>query len=191
MSSRTPNRDLAGPLYGKDPWPLRFHSHDFGAICFNTLECSILYNRRQFGTRTVDRDGAVSDRPSGEPPFEDWRERWRAGDVIVPLEGRTFPGPVTLDWMSLDGAKHMSSLDLDALFADRLILHRVQRHEVREAWLNGASVEPVRPDILVEVNDRAVNLFMRAFVVTEAEQVPGNHRIHHRRDLVLAWSHVY
>lgn len=191
MTSHTPNRDLAGPLYGKDPWPLRFHSHNFGAICFNTLACSLVYNRYQFGTRKVDRDGVVSDGPSGPPPFEAWRDRWTGHHIIVPVGGRTFPGPVALDWTSLDGTRHAASLGLDELFVDRLILHRVRRDEVKEPWLEAASVEPVSPDILVEVNDQTVNIFMRALVATEAEQVPGNSRSHLRDDLMLAWSHTY
>lgn len=191
MVSHKPDRYLAGPLYGKDPWPLKFHSHDFDAVCFNTIACSIVYNRRQFGTRKVDRDGNVSDGPSGAPPFEGWRDHWMGHDGIVPVEGRTFPGPVMLEWVSLDGAEHTAILDLDMLFQDRLILHRVQRHEVKEAWLDAKTINPISPDILVEVNDRTVIVFMRAYVVTEAEQTPGNDRSHHRSDLMLAWTHTY
>jgi hypothetical protein len=190
MASRTPNRDLAGPLYGKDPWPLRFHSHDFDAICFNTLECSILYNRRQFGTRTIDRDGVVTDGPSGTPPFERWRDQWTGNDVIVPSEGRTFPSPVVIEWLSIDGVMHTANLDLDELFAERLILHRVRRDEVKEPWLDAKTVNPVRPDILVEVNDRTVNIFMRALVATAATP-PGNEQGDLRDDLMLAWTHTY
>ena len=191
MASYKPDRYLAGPLYGKDPWPLKFHSHNFDAICFNTLECSIVYNRRQFGTRKVDRDGVVEHTPSGTPPSDSWRDRWTGRDGIVPVDGRTFPGPVALEWMSLDGVQHAASLDLDELFADRLVLHRVARDEVGEPWLDAKTINPISPDILVEVNDRTVNIFMRAHVTTEAEQIPGNDRSHHRRDLMLAWSHTY
>lgn len=186
--SHKPLAGLAGPLYGKEPWPLRFHSHGFGAACFNTLACSIIYNRHQFGTRRWDGDDVAHDRPSGPLPFENWRDEWDGSHSILPFEGRTFPGPVDIEWFSLDGESHALSIDLDEMFRGRLVLHFVKRGEVKEAWLDAKSVEPVSPDILVEVNDRSVSVYMRAFVATEAEQMPGNDRSHFRNDLVLVWN---
>ena len=191
MTSYEPNPELVGPLYGKDPWPLRFHTHGFGAACFNTLACSIIYSRRQFGTRKLGHDGKYHDGQSGQPPFEQWRERWTGHHSVSPVDGKTFSTPLEIEWTSLDGRDHDLSLSFDDVFRDRIILHRVTREEVKEAWLNAKSTNPVRPDILVEVNDRTVNVFMRALVATEAEQIPGNSRSHFRDDLVLAWTQTY
>jgi hypothetical protein len=82
-------------------------------------------------------------------------------------------------------------LDLDKLFADRILLHTVARHEIKEDWLDSKSIDPVRPDILLELNDHVVNIFMRALVATEVEQALGNTRCRLRDDLILAWTHTY
>src|SRR4051812_9857297 len=191
MTSYTPLPVLSGPLYGKEPWPLRFFRHGFDAACFNTLACSILYNRHQFGNRKYEHDGSPIDSPSGKPPFETWRARWTGHHGILPRNGETFPGPVEIEWSSMDGRHHRLSLELDDIFKSRLVLHNVERSEVKEGWLATKSLDPVGPDILVEVNDNVVNVFMRALVATEAEQIPGNSKSHFRDDLILAWTNTY
>lgn len=191
MTSWQPSRSLAGPLYGKEPWPLRFHTHGFGARCYNTLACSLLYNGHQFGTLRMYDDGEYYDKPSGPPPSEHWKDHWSGYHSILTDTGETFPGPVEIEWTALDGSRHHANIDLDGLFRDRLILHKVSRQEVKEPWLATCSVEPVVPDVLVEINDRTVNVYMRAMVMTEAEQVPGNPNSHFRDDLMLAWSRTY
>jgi len=57
--------------------------------------------------------------------------------------------------------------------------------------LGAKSVDPVSPDILVEVNDNVVNVYMRALVATEAEQMPGNSRNHFRDDIIPVWTRNY
>ena len=47
------------------------------------------------------------------------------------------------------------------------------------------------PDILLEVNDRTINVYMRAFVPTRELQIPGNKYSRFRDDLILAWSKTY
>ncbi len=191
MTSYRPPPELAGPLYGKNPWPLRFHTHGFGAARYNTLACSLIYNNYQFGTRRLGYDGEPNDQPSGAPPCENWRDEWNGGHIIPLTQGRTFPGLVEIEWTSMDGDSHRAAINLDELFRERLILHKVARSEVKEAWLDAKSIHPVSPDILVEVNDRTVSVFMRAHVATETEQIPGNSRSHFRGDLVLAWKRTY
>lgn len=191
MPSHTPDPSLAGPLYGKDPWPLRFHSHSFDATCFNTLACSIVYDRRQFGTQKVDHRGEPYDDLSGEPPFETWRQRWAGHHSVTPVNGKTFPSHVEIKWKSLSGNLHAATLNLDKMFRHRLVLHNVTREDVRSAWLDAKSIHPVSPDILVEVNDRTINVFMRALVVTEAAREPGNANSYFRDELMLAWTCNY
>ncbi|HVI55862.1 MAG TPA: hypothetical protein VM621_12535 [Luteibacter sp.] len=191
MTSFKPIPELAGPLYGKHPWPLRFHRHGFHAVCFNSLYCSIIYNGHQFGTRQYEYDGTPIDKPSGPPPFESWRDQWTGSHSISPVRGKTFTSTVDIEWGSLDGRRHGTSIDLDVLFKERLILHKVGRDEVKEAWLATTSLSPVSPDLLVEVNDAVVNVYMRAIVATEAEQIPGNSHSHFRDDIILAWTRTY
>lgn len=190
MQSKESARRLAGPLYGQEPWPIRFHEHTFSTGRFNTLTCSFLYNNYQFGTQKRDWTGQIFERPSGPPP-EDRSVLWNSGHIIVPKRGRTFPGPVELAWTSLDNTRLQASVDLDALFKNRLVLHNVSREEVREAWLKTLSIQPVTPKILVELNDRTVSVYMRAMIVTEKERVPGAPFTQARIDPVLAWTHTF
>ena len=189
-----PDPYMAGPLLGKDPWPLRFYSHSFSALCFNTLACSLIYNRYQFGTQRRNHAGNILDHPSNPPPEEDWKTSTGGGShAILPIDhgGKTFPGPVEVKWTSLDGGRHEASLNLDALFKDRLILHNLCKEEVIENWLAVRSVSPVVPRVFVEVIDRTISVYMRAMVATKVEQKPGNPNSHHRYDVILAWKQTY
>ncbi|UPG86389.1 hypothetical protein L2Y94_03245 [Luteibacter aegosomatis] len=190
MSEESVRRELAGPLYGQEPWPLRFHTHGFAFRCYNTLQCSAIYNRYQFGTRKW-HVGIPYDGPAGPPSAEDERSEWNCLHAIPALGGKTFPGPVEIEWTSLDGDEHATSVDLDALFKDRLVLHAVPRHEVKESWLKGVPIEPVIPNILVEVNDRTVSVHMQALIVTEVENETGLRVSRIRSDAVLARSVTY
>lgn len=175
----------AGPLAGKDPWPLRFYAHSFGAAHFNTLKCRIVYNDYIFTELT-------GNAPAGPAP-SGFLETWTGTHIIAPENqgGRTFSGPVDLEWTALDGSTHAASVDLDAIFKDRLVLHRVPRDEVREAWLETCRIKPISPDILLVVDDRNVVVYMRALVITEHEQIPGNPNSQMRDDLMVAWRHTY
>ncbi|QWT20170.1 hypothetical protein KPL74_20795 [Bacillus sp. NP157] len=185
------DRILAGPLYGTEPWPLRFNTHQFSAVCFNTLACSIVYNRFEFGTRKVDQFGVSSDAASGPLPSGGLNYAWNGAHTIPPKNGKTFPGPVDISWTSMDGEDLHAVVDLDEMFRERLVLHHVTRDEVKEPWLRAKSFNPVSPHILIEVNDRTVNVYMQATVATEAEQIQGNPNSHIRSDVMLAWSHRY
>ncbi|UPG89434.1 hypothetical protein L2Y96_18870 [Luteibacter aegosomaticola] len=191
MLTYKPIPELAGPLYGKEPWPLRFHAHTFDAWCMNTLACSVVYGGIQFGNRKFGVSGEPIDSPALPPSNPNWRETWRGFASILGRDGQTFPSSIVVDWLSLDGGSHAASIDLNEIFPDRLVLHRVDRTEVKEAWLAGVSMEPVCPSILLEINDRTIRIYMRALIVAEDEQGSDNQGGHLRNDLVLAWEHVY
>jgi len=89
----------------------------------------------------------------------------------------------------LDGVEREIALDLDTVFPERLILHNVPEDEVREDWK--ASRHLRRVQILLEVNDRTVNVYMRAWVVTKHLQDPGDPNSDERRDLMLAWTRTW
>src|SRR4051812_12358952 len=116
MVSYKPDPELAGPLYGKDPWPLRFHTHSFNAARFNTLASSILYNGHEFGTRKWGYDGKFYDVPSGPPPDEDWQKNWSGRHIISLVDGNTFPGPAVIEWTALDGEEIAASISFDEIF---------------------------------------------------------------------------
>ncbi|MGF6494970.1 hypothetical protein ABIE56_003168 [Luteibacter sp. 621] len=190
MRSEEVARELAGPLYGKESWPIRFYTHAFSAACFNTLACSFLYNNYQFGTEKMDWTGRVVDRPSGPQPG-DHSVLWNAVHAIVPKNGETFPGPVDLRWTSLDGTDLQAFVDLDELFRERLVLHNVTREHIPRTWLKHLSTDPVSPTILVELDDRTISVYMKAMIVAEGVDAMGNSDRRLRSDPILAWTHTY
>lgn len=157
-------------------WPLTFKKHDFGAHCYNTLRCEVVYDNFNF-TRDL------SERPSGPPASPDYRERWKNAAY---LGVHNFPSPAQVTWTSLDGSEHSEQVDIAAIFKDERILHRVAQDNIPDGWGHD-----VRPNIFIEVNDRTVSVLMRAHIATKDLQVPGNQYSNFRNDTLLAWSKTY
>lgn len=191
MTSYRPLSELAGPLYGKEPWPLKFFTHDFSARCHNTLACSMIYDGREFGTRRAELGGFV-DHPSGPPRSVSWKDNWHGRHSVSPEDNRTFPGPVELNWTSLDGDEHALAVDLDALFKERLVLHATPKDRIVPNWLETCSVQPVVPSVLVEIDDRTARVYMRATLITFRDNPPpGGAPTGTHSDLMLAWERTY
>lgn len=167
----------------QNQWPLRFHRLSFGARSYNTLAASIVYDGHQFGEAERGSDGTVYNKPSPSPHAPNWKDTWSAG--FTP--GKIFPSPVDIQWTSLDGSEHEASIDLEAIFKDRLVLHRVAKEDIPESW----AASPRSVDVMVEVNDRIVNIYQKTLVATKQEQIPGNRHSRGRRNLMLAWSKTY
>lgn len=159
--------------------PLKFDSHNFEVYCYNTIGCRAHYNNHDFSPYAGDTDPEIL--VSAAPRSADYRERFRASYVGV----NNFPAPLEVRWKSLDGVAHEAEVDIRAIFRDELILHRVPASDLPE----NAYVMP--PDIIVEVNDRTISVFMRAFVPTKTPQIPGNENSTARTDLIPAWSRTY
>ena len=160
-------------------WPLKFKRHNFRAYYYNTLACSIIYNRYQFSLH--------EHQPSAPPPPGDYRAGWAANHII----GTRFPGPIHAQWTALDGSEHRAEIDLEALFADRLVRHNLSRDDFTDDWLAGECVDPVPVEILMELNDRTVSIFSQALLVTKEYIRPDNRPGYLRKDLVRVWTHTY
>lgn len=157
-------------------WPLKFVQHSFGARCYSTYGCTVDYN----GFRHVqDPDDVLQ--PSSDEVHPDAFQNANAGYVGV----MNFPPPARVRWRSRDGAQHEALVDIAEIFSDGLLLHNVPREDVRE----GVSI--LNPAIVLEVNDRTVNVYMRARIPTKSLRVEGNPHSDYRRDMVLAWSRTY
>ncbi|NID17466.1 hypothetical protein [Luteibacter yeojuensis] len=157
-------------------WPLRFTEHKFTAVCYSTLACNVWYA----GVRSGDREPSS---PSSEygPNYLDHILGGHTGIA-------NFPEPAELAWRSMDGVEHEARIDIGEIFRDRVIRHRVPREEVSE--------QPNRtpgenPQIMLEINDRTVRVYMRAFISTRHLQKPGNPYSGFRNDLILAKSYHY
>lgn len=164
-----------------DPWPLKFRHYSFGVRCYNTQRCSVIYNRFQFAS------AKALFGPSGKPASADWRNSWRAGYD----GGVKFASPVEVDWNPLDDTEQHARIDLAQLFKDRLVRHNLSREEVLENWLAAKANNPVPVDILMEVNDRTISVYLTALIFTKELQIPGNPNSNSRRDLMQVWSRSY
>ena len=188
-----PEVDERVQRWADEAWPLRFSRHGFGARCWNVQRCSIIYDNREHGTVDPYIYSPVVYRSAGAPPNVDWKELWSANHSVAPAYhgGKIFPAePVKINWISLDSTEHSTAVDLDAIFKDRLVLHNVEREDIPVSWLAAWENESI--DILLEVNDRTINVYSRALDVscdlTEPENL-DKRQLH--SDLILAWTHTY
>lgn len=162
-------------------FPLKFKRHDFRAYCYNTIGCEVIYANNNF-TRL--RSGDVVSPP---PPSPDYREKWGfASYGGIP----NFPRPAHVRWKSMDGVPHEADVDIGAIFKDELVRYSVTNEEIREGAFPGPG-PATDPSIFLEVNDRTINVFTKAFIPTKKEQIPGNKYSDSREDLILAWTRTY
>ena len=162
----------------KSMFPLKFKTHSFDARVYSTLTCHIIYNKYSFSPQY---NTAPSPAP---PPTLTYRDDWPLASF---LGIRNFPAPAHIMWTSLDGTKLEAKVDIAKIFKDEKVLYTAEDEEIPEGSFNGLT----SPGIYLEVDDRTVRVFMRAFLPTKTEQKPGNKYSNCRNDLVLAWSHTY
>ena len=98
---------------------------------------------------------------------------------------RNFPPPAKVSWRSRDGVPHEAEVDIGEIFKDRVVRHNVPREDYRE------DLGVADPDIVLEVNDRTINVYMRALIPTRAQQARGGASGYSRDELVLAWTKTY
>lgn len=157
-------------------WPLRFKEHSFEPRCFDTQECHVRYDDFDFNFDKPSRSSASY----GDDYLKDWSGSY--GGV------KNFPAPAKVTWRSKDGTAHEAEIDIAAIFSDELVRHYVPKDEVAEVP-NGKIL--VDPSILLEVNDRTIRVYMKAYVPTKHLQVPGNQYSTARRDLVMVKAFTY
>lgn len=69
-----------------------------------------------------------------------------------------FAGPVQLKWRSRDGVQRGCTLNLDEIFKDRRVLHCEDPTRIYKPM----PITGGEPTIVIEVNDRTVNVYMFA-----------------------------
>lgn len=155
-------------------WPLRFKKHNFSAYCYNSIGCKVLYNDFYHIKK-------VADEVSPAPANNDYKKFWGK----MPYGGiENFPSPAEVTWYSKDGVQHEAKIDIAEIFKDQRILHNVAREEL--------PIETVAtlgyPLIILEVNDRTINVYMRETIYLKDN---GTRKSESREDLILAYSHTY
>lgn len=156
-------------------WPLKFRAHYFGAHCFDTQGCEILYRGFPHGNDSPSPSIASYGRP-----LEDLLS---AGRGPIP----NFPSPAEVTWRSKDGTPHETKIDIGEIFKDQLIRHNLKHEEISDLGIGPGAL----PSIIVEVNDQTVNVYMRAHISTKQLQKPGNRFSDFRDDLIKVFSQTY
>ena len=155
-------------------WPLKFRAHYFGAHCFDTQSCEILYRGFRHG---------AEDRPS--PSVESYGrpldKLLSAGRGPIP----NFPPPARVTWRSKDGTPLEAEIDIGEIFRDELIRHQVAREDALDPATSGT------PRIIVEVNDRTINVYMRDMIALKKPQFPDRPHSDFRDDLIKVFSRTY
>jgi hypothetical protein len=158
-------------------WPLKFKAHYFGAACFNTQSCIVLY--RDFP------HGAMHEGPS--PSIE---STGRSLDQLLTASRGpipNFPPPAKVTWRSKDGTPHEAQIDIGEIFRDELIRHNLARRDIPDSTVASEHA----PGIILEVDDRTINVYMRAHISTRELQEPGNRYSDFRDDLIKVFSRSY
>lgn len=175
--SKQSNSDYVAPR-PEVTWP--FDGHSFGAYCYNTIGCKVLYaNRYHAGYYIRKSDNDVA--PPPETPGV--QKYWHGGHIGL----ANFPPPAIVTWRSLDGASHEAHVDIGQIFEDQLVLHNVPADKL--AW--NATKTGADPDIILVVNDRTISVYMKSFVPLKAPRVPGNPHSDYQDEAVLAWRRTY
>jgi len=155
-------------------WPLEFRVHYFGAHCFDTQECEIRYRGFPHGNK----DGPSPSVASYGRPLEDLLS---AGRGPIP----NFPPPAEVTWRSKDGTSHEAEIDIGEIFKDQLIRHNVSHEDASDPATDGM------PHIILEVNDRTINVYMRATMWLKQPRFPERPLSDSQRDLIKVFSRTY
>jgi hypothetical protein len=145
-----------------------FHKYEFGAFCYNTYGCKVLHANAYHNN-----DGPEELAPP--PPSMEKRLRYMTAGFNPGVP--PFPDPVRVTWKSLDGVAHEAVLDLDEIFKGHRLLYKTPEDQISVART---------PHILVEINDRTINVYMRTLITLKdrTERKFDD-------DLILAYTHTY
>jgi len=149
-----------------------FYDHSFGASCFDTLRCRVLYENAYI---------VNSGSPSG--PFTE-RDRDNLDASWGNLE---FPTVVRVSWTSKDGTNHDEKINLGEIFHSRLVRYPADL-DVNDVK---TSVPPSAPHIILVVEDRAIRIYMRAWIPLLRPRFPGRVHSDFRHDPVIAYSQTF
>jgi hypothetical protein len=157
--------------------PLRFKLHNFEALCYNAIGCTVFYNGRY---QETNGPTDVSPPPSGQ----DYKNSWGSVELGI----RNFPPPAVVKWKSMDGIHHEAMIDIGKIFKNELIWHRLTKDQMTDFYRGPVAGAP---DIYLEVNNHVINVYMAMFIPTKTEQIPGNKDSNFRKDIFLTWSQSY
>lgn len=163
----------ANPPSNQDPGrPFTFDRHNFGAYCYDTYGCKVLYNDRYVTSQDDDEL-----RPSSASVGPDHLKNLVGGYLGI----ANFPPPAVVTWRSRDGTPHEAHIDIAEIFKDQIIRHNLSPGDLPTETI--ATLDA--PDIVLVVDDRTISVYMRATVYLK--DTPDRRR-ERRDDMILAFS---
>ena len=90
-----------------------------------------------------------------------------------------------MTWRSKDGTLHEAEIDIGEIFKDQLIRHNVSHEDASDPATDGM------PRIILEVNDRTINVYMRATMWLKQPRFPEKPLSDSQRDLIKVFSRTY
>lgn len=159
-------------------WPLRFNHFIFGGYAFNVKVCRIIYGKSFY------REW----KELQPPPMPRWLE-----ETSLSWSNDYLPFPkLDLQWTSLDGDAHKVILDLEKMLRKREVISMVRIDEISCNWLIGRGEKGDVPmDLVLEINDRTLRLYMKATVAIKIEHPIEDHRHGFREEWALVWTKHY
>lgn len=175
----TGNASVSLNLMPVKEWPIRFDSHKFSVFTYGTYGATVTYDGPQ-----IEQDPDVL-QPSSDSYGPDYQRNWSGVHGMI----RNFPPPAQVRWRSRDGEAHQAEIDIGALFADEVVRHNVPREDVADMVDGEYQYEP---SIILEVNDRTIRVWMRAWIPLKQEvEVAGIMRNDRRNELILVETYIF
>jgi hypothetical protein len=166
-----------GEVHIETSKPIPFDRHNFGSYCFDTYGCKVLYDNR-YDSNDPDDELSSSSASLGA----DYPSVMRGGWLGI----RNFPMPAEVTWRDKDGNPHQATVDIAAIFKDQVVVHEVPQDQLPQIL-----TADIHPEVILEVNDRTIRVWTRAFVPTTVLQKPGNPNSNFRRDMIQVYSKTY
>lgn len=157
-------------------WPLKFRAHYFGVSTYSTYGCRVEYAGRVRADEPADRLQSSSEALGSRYPAN---MTAGAGPIA------NFPPPANVSWRSRDGTALQAQIDIGEIFRDQLIRHHVAREDALDPASSGT------PGIILEVNDRTINVYMRDMIALKKPRVPDRPHSDFRDDLIKVFSRTY
>lgn len=171
---------LEGCAMGK-PGQLVFYKHDFALECYQASDMKIRYGNYSKGiflreyTHDHKRKIAHAKRPSDDTKF------------LTGLIGTyyAFEGPLRIQWHALDDSVINATVDLNKIFPEKEIPNNEDPKQID--WSLPTSGLPV---IVIEVNNRTLNIYSDVTILLENKDHNPSHRIS-KRNRKLVFSKTY
>jgi hypothetical protein len=140
---------------------LKFRTHDFGILCFGgATNVNLVYA------------GSRHNLCVGDPASEKTPADMEKVPGFLSGSYHAFAGLVEMDWNARDGTHLSHTVDLNEVFKDKIIPHAGDSTRIYEK----KPVTGGEPTVIVEVDDRTVNVYLYAQIQLVRDGQPDKAR---------------